>query len=197
MLWNAKEARLCAGLRRSRVMSVSSKGDPEGGQWSAWASRVSAAGIEGDGSAGTGVHRDHEAAGTRMIPDAPACSTPSRTTSLTRQTHRTPEPCASVGVRVSRPGCRDPLRALAHQRWLPRTGLVLYASWEPLPSGLRLPVQLAWEPFRATRAVVRTSCTEARGRPCGRPPAAAVLAPAATRRLPASRPRPGQRLYLH
>jgi hypothetical protein len=29
------------------------------------------------------------------------------------------------------------------------------------------------------------------GRPCGRPPAAAVLAPAATRRLPASRPRPG------
>ena len=29
------------------------------------------------------------------------------------------------GVRDSRPGCRDPLRALAHEQWLPRTGLAL------------------------------------------------------------------------
>ena len=38
------------------------------------------------------------------------------------------------------------------------------------------------------RSLVTTSSTLPQGRPCGRPPAAAVLAPAATRRPPGSRP---------
>jgi hypothetical protein len=51
------------------------------------------------------------------------------------------------GVRVSRPGCRDPSGLLPTRRWSPRTGLALYASWEPLPSGASLVVLAG----RATR----------------------------------------------
>jgi hypothetical protein len=37
------------------------------------------------------------------------------------------------GVRVSRPGCRDPAGLLPTRRWLPRTGLTLWSSCEPWP----------------------------------------------------------------
>jgi hypothetical protein len=50
------------------------------------------------------------------------------------------------GVRVSRPGGREPA-LLPTRRWPPRTGLALYASWEPLPSGASLVVLAG----RATR----------------------------------------------
>jgi hypothetical protein len=50
-------------------------------------------------------------------------------------------------VRASRPGCREPSWLLPTTRWSPRTGLALYASWEPLPSGTSLVVLAG----RATR----------------------------------------------
>jgi hypothetical protein len=56
-----------AGRPRQRPVSNTEAG--AGGQLSgsAWARCVRAAGIEEDGSAGTSVHRHHEAVGVRMI----------------------------------------------------------------------------------------------------------------------------------
>jgi hypothetical protein len=45
------------------------------------------------------------------------------------------------------PAAATPSGLLPTRQWLPRTGLALYASWEPLPSGASLVVLAG----RATR----------------------------------------------
>ena len=57
-------------------------------------------------------------------------------------------------VRVSRPGCRDPLQTLAHQALVTEDGASpFYASWEPLPSDTSL-VVLAGRAARVPQAAV-------------------------------------------
>src|SRR4029453_11808188 len=58
------------------------------------------------------------------------------------------------GVRVSRPGCRDPAGLLPTRRWLPRTGLTL---WERVVWGARRPDPAGLLPTR--RWLPRTGLT--------------------------------------
>jgi hypothetical protein len=53
----------------------------------------------------------------------------------------------SVEFESSDPAAVTPPGSCPTRRWLPRTGLALYASWEPLPSGASLVVLAG----RATR----------------------------------------------